>query len=428
MPLTKTQADKAQATGKDYKLADAGGLHLFVTAKGHKSWRMKYRFGGKERRLLFGPYPDVSFLEARDRRDSARRMLRDHVDPAIELLRRKSAAAAKSETTFERIARAWFDQHSPRWVPVHASDVITSLERDIFPDLGSVPITDIDAPMVLATLRKVERRGSIETAKRLRQRMSAVFVHAISEGIATTDPAAIVRNALKPLPRATKQPAMVELEDMRAVLRAAESSGATPVVKLASRLLALTAVRPGVIRGAAWGEFEDLDWDGEFVGPTLPLWRIPAERMKLKLDLKGDAGLEHVVPLSRQAVDVMRTIRRLTARSPLVFPGQRHSHRPMSENAIGYLYNRCGFHARHVPHGWRAAFSTMMNARAVRLHRPADKAIIELMLAHVPDNKVAAAYDRAGHMERRRVLAQEWADLLLASLAPASELLTGPRK
>ncbi|WBO22000.1 tyrosine-type recombinase/integrase [Sphingomonas abietis] len=428
MPLTDTQARKAAAKDKDYKLADANGLHLYVTTKGHKSWRMKYRFGQKERRLMFGPYPEVSLSEARDKRDAARRLLRDDIDPGVQTEKRRAEAAARAAITFEKMARQWHEQQTPIWAPVHAADVINSLERDIFPHIGSTPLSEIDPPGVLEVLRKVEKRGAIETAKRLRQRMSAVFVFAISEGVGSADPAAVVTNALKPLPKKGKQPSLTDPDDAREVLVAAEASGASPVTKLASRLLALTVVRPGVVRGASWGEFEGIDWTGDFIGPQQPLWRVPAARMKLVVERKDEEAFEHLVPLPWQAVDVLRTIRRLTERARYVFPSQRHSHHPLSENAIGYLYNRVGFHGRHVPHGWRAAFSTTMKARARKQRRIEDLDTIERMLAHMPENKVAAAYDRHEHMERRRELGQEWADLLMAGMAPAATLLTGPRR
>jgi integrase len=398
-----------------------------------KSWRMKFRLHGKEKLLTFGPYPDVKLSEARDRRDAARRQIREHVDPSGA---RKRAQEAKEQekaehaklVTFEQAARDWHALQLPRWVPVHANDVITSLERDVFPMLGGKPLSVIDAPAVLKCLRAVEDRGSIETAKRLRQRISGVYAYAISEGIVSSDPAAVVGKALKPLPKKGKQPAITDPDEARQVLIAAEASGASPVTKLASRLLALTQSRPGMIRGAEWTEFSGIDWEGESYGPFLPMWTIPAQRMKLVLDLKEEQEFEHQVPLCWQAVEVLRAVRRLTGRTKLVFPGQRHSHRPLSENAIGYLYNRVGFFGRHVPHGWRSSFSTTMNARAVKLKQSDDAAIIELMLAHVPENKVKAAYDRAGHMERRRELGQIWADLLMKGMCPADDLLEGPRR
>jgi len=431
--LTDREVRNAAARDKPYKMADGGGLYLYVAPTGLKSWRMKYRLHGQEKLLTFGPYPDVKLADARIKRDEARRQLREHVDPSGA---RKRAREAKEQEraelaklmTFEQAARAWHELQKPRWTPVHVEDVITSLERDVFPSLGAMPLVKIDAPAVLKTLRAVEDRGSIETAKRLRQRISAVYAYAISEGVVAHDPAALVGKALKPLAKKGKQPAITNPDEARKVLIAAEASGASPVTKLASRFLALTQARPGMVRSAEWSEFEDIDWDGQEFGPFRPLWRIPANRMKLILDLKEEETFEHLVPLCWQAVDVLRAARRLTGRGRLVFPGQRHSHRPISENAIGYLYNRVGFFGRHVPHGWRSSFSTTMNALAVKQNRIADPAIIELMLAHVPENKVKAAYDRAGHMERRRELAQEWADLLMKDMTPANQLLDGRRR
>jgi integrase len=427
--LTDLRARQAKPRDRDYKLADSGGLYLFVTAKGFRSWRMKYRFAGKEKRLTFDPYPEVPLSEARERRDEAKRLLRELRDPATEQMKRRLAAAIDHEATFETIARRWHKMHSPRWTPVHRSDVIRSLEREIFPTLGCIPISQLDAPLVLAALRKIEARGSLETAKRVRQRMSAVFVHAISEGICAADPAATVAKAMRPARKQTKQPAIAELSELRALLRTVEASGASPVTLVASRLLALTAVRPAVLRGATWAEFEGIDWAaGMDSEEEAPIWRVPAQRMKLVLDRKDDASYDHVVPLSRQAVEALQAIRPLTAHFKLVFPGTRHAHRPISENAIGYLYNRSGYHGRHVPHGWRAAFSTIMNERADRLGRHGDRNIIDLMLAHVPPNKVEGAYNRAAYMGRRTEIAQESADLLTDGLVPAADLLLGPRR
>jgi integrase len=367
--------------------------------------------------------------DARDKRDEAKRHLREHRDPATEELKRKLAAAADQDETFEAVARRWHALHEPRWTPVHASDVQKSLEREVFPYLGAIPIKQLDAPLVLAILRKIEARGSIETAKRVRQRMSAIFVHAISEGICVSDPAAIVAKAMKPARKRTKQPAIAEIEMLRELLRTVEASAASPVTTIGSRLLALTAVRPAALRGATWDEFEGIDWDApDPTDAATPVWRIPARRMKLVADRKDDESYEHLVPLSRQAVEALAAIRPLTGRFKFVFPGARHCDRPMSENAIGYLYNRCGYHGRHVPHGWRAAFSTIMNERAERLGKASDRAIIDLMLAHVPANKIEGAYNRAAYMERRREISQDWADLLSDGLLPVCDLLKLPRR
>lgn len=431
--LTDTAIRKAEPRERPYKIADSGGLYLYVTPSGGKSFRMKFRMGGKEKLLTFGPYPEVKLTEAREKRDAARRSIRDHVDPSGARQRAQEAREAKKaeeakQLTFESAARTWWEQQRGRWAPVHANDVITSLERDVFPALGARPLAAIDAPAIVRALRAVEDRGSIETAKRLRQRISAVFAMHVAEGIVPVDPAASVGKALQPLPKKGRQPAITDPAEARQVLIAAEASGASPITKLASRFLALTQSRPGMVRGVAWSEIEGIDWSDERFGPDLPIWRVPAARMKLVLDLKDEEVFEHLIPLSWQAVDVLRAAHRLTGRNRLVFPGQRHSHRPLSENAIGYLYNRVGFHGRHVPHGWRSSFSTTMNSLAVKHKRVGDDAVIELMLAHVPENKVKAAYNRAGHMERRRELGQEWADLLMAGMAPANDLIGGARR
>ena len=431
--LTEKQVANAKPKEKPYKLNDSGGLYLYIAKSGLKSWRMKFKFDNKEKLLTFGTYPEITLRDARNKRDHARVAILNNTDPSGERARKRQArererAELAKLVTFEASGRAWFDLQKARWTPVHAADVITSLERDVFPAIGALPVVSIDAPTVLKALRRVESRGAIETARRLRQRISSVFAYAISEGICANDPAAIVGKALKPLPKKGKQPSLTNPDEAREVLIAAEASGASPVTKLASRLLALTAARPGMVRGAEWEEFENVDWDDRRFGPLLPLWRVPANRMKLVLHLKDEEEFEHLIPLSWQSVEVLRAVRRLTGKGRLVFPGERHSHRPLCKNAIGYLYNRVGFYGRHVPHGWRASFSTTMNARAVKFRLMGDPEIIELMLAHVPENRVKAAYDRAGHMERRRELAQEWADILMEGMTPANELLSGRRR
>ncbi|MGD9811437.1 MAG: tyrosine-type recombinase/integrase [Sphingobium sp.] len=426
--LTELKVKAAKPAERDYKLSDDRGLYLYVTTKGYKSWRLKYRFNGKEGRLVFGPWPEVSLSEARDKRDEARRELRDGRDPSVSQKKRKMLGDA-GEASFEKVARRWHESQKGRWAPIHADDVIHSLERDIFPKLGRLPVGEIDVPTTLAVLRSVEDRGSVDTAKRLRQRMSAVFSFAIAEGICESDPASVVTKALKPINKKKRQPAITDLAELQKLLIKAEESGASPVTKLASRLLALTAVRPGVIRGTSWDEFEGVNWDAEpCTFPDDAIWRIPAQRMKLIADRKEDEQFEHIVPLSRQAIEVLYAMRPLTKRTRYVFPGVRHSHRSISENAIGYLYNRIGYHGRHVPHGWRAAFSTIMNEKAEREGRPGDRAIIDLMLAHVPPNTVEGSYNRAAYMERRRELAQEWADLLCKPLIAPANLLKLQRR
>jgi integrase len=405
--LTDAAVRAAKPTKKPYKLTDYAGLYLHVTPGGSKLWRMRYEYGRKEKLLSLGPYPDVTLADARDQRDAAKRLLRDGRDPSVEKKLQLSRQQEAGANSFEAIARDWHARKLPTWTERHAKDVLDSLEGSVFPTLGPSPIADITPPMVLHVLRAIEARPAQETARRVRQRVSAVFVYAIAMGIGENDPAAIVKGAMAPMVKG-RQPAITDLAEARQVLAAVEAIPAHPTTKLANRLLALTVVRPGELRAARWVEFEGL-------GGAEPLWRVPAERMKMKR--------EHLVPLSRQAVAVLDAVRPLTGRCPLVFPSARHAHRPMSENAIGYLLNRAGYHSRHVPHGWRATFSSVMNES----HR-SDRHVIDLMLAHAPQDKTEAAYNRALHMARRRELAQEWADMLLEGAADLSDVVTGRRR
>ncbi len=286
--------------------------------------------------------------------------------------------------------------------------------------IGTLPIGELNAPLVLAVLRQIESRGAIETAKRVRQRISGVFVFAIAKGLAQVDPAEKLGAVLKPL-RKGRQPAITDLVRLREMIIAAEEDYARPLTRLALRFLALTVVRPSELRGACWDEFEELNGDA-------PLWRVPAVRMKGDLDRKDESGGDHLVPLTPQAVAVLRALWPLTGSGTLVFPSTRHANRPMSENAIGYLLNRAGYHGHHVPHGFRAAFSTIMNEWAERHGKDHDRAVIDLMLAHVPRAKVEGAYNRAAFMPRRREIASRWAELLSGGLPEPAALVERPTK
>ena len=427
--LTDLLIKNATANGKDYKLFDSGGLHLFVSKSGHRSWRLKYRFGGKERRLMIGSYPDVSLKDARERRNAARTLLANGRDPGIEAQRAKAERTLSAANDFETVARAWFELQKGRWTPIHASDVINSLEKEVFSWIGRLPVKEIDEPMLLSVLRKVERRGAIETAHRVRQRISAVFVHAIAEGMAARDPAGVITKALKPVPRSRKRPALLSLDALHDLIRKTECEPASPITKLASRFMALTAQRPGMVRALPWSEIENVDFESDHEASTA-LWRIPAQRMKLVLELKNDQGYEHIVPLASQAVAVLRAAWRLTGRGPLVFPSCRSARVPMSENSVNYFYNRCGYQGRHVPHGWRASFSTIMNEWSERNGSSSDRHVIDLMLAHVPDSISGSegAYNRAAHLERRRELAIVWGDMLLGANVSPEKLLSYPTR
>ncbi len=385
--LTDIKVKTAKPTDKAYRLPDSGGLHLFVTTTGSRLWRMRYKLpGGTEKLLSFGAYPAVSLANARKARDAAREVLRRGGDPATV---RRATATSAGGITFEELAKEWYRLQSPRWAARHAGDVIDSLTTMVFPTLGDTPVADITVPAVLEVLRAIEARPAIETARRVRQRMSAVFVYGIATGRAKEDPALVVKGAMAPLIRG-RQPALTSIDEVRDILKRADETPSMPITRAALKLIALTAVRPGEIRGATWSEFDI----------NAAEWRIPASRMKMKR--------EHIVPLSTQALAVLAPLDKTT---PFLFPNTRHPLKPMSENAIGYLLNRAGFHGQHVPHGWRSAFSTIMNERF-----PADYRVIDLMLAHSAKDRVEAAYNRSLHIGRRRELAQIWADLLMPDL------------
>lgn len=425
MALTDLQARKAGPRDKAYKLADALGLYLFVSSTGFKSWRMKYRFADAEKRLSFGPYPEVTLAEAREHRDRARKLLRDFRDPATEKRKRKMAAHASVGATFESVALKWHAAQRARWSPLQSKKVEQAFKRDVLPEIGKLPIKDVDGPTILAMLRKVEARGSIDTAKRIRQHVSAVFGYAMAEGRVGVDPAAGVGRALQPIGKKGKQPALRTLDAAKQLLLDMDKSTAGPLTKLASRLLALTLVRPGVVRAARWSEFEEIDWSKPGQLSPDALWRVPAERMKLDLEGKGDGAMDHVIPLPRQAVELLHAVRRLTGTIDYLFPSIRSTRQPMSENTIGYMYARNGYSGRHVPHGWRATFSTLMNERAVTERRVDDRAVVDAMLAHSPTGVSASemAYNRAVYMPRRKEIAAEWADMIANHLVPAAALL-----
>lgn len=418
--LSDAKIRGAKPRPKSYKLSDANRLYLLVAPSGGKLWRYGYYYDGKQKTLAIGAYPKVSLSDARIKRDEAADLLAEGHDPGVVRKLKIEAVIEAARLTFEAVAREWYENARSQWASVHAGDVIRSLERDVFPTIGDLPIGQLTPPLVLGVLREVESRGSIETAKRIRQRISAVFVYAIAQGIVKDDPAEKLGAVLKPL-RKGRQPAITDLVPLQKMIITAEEDYARPVTRLALRLLALTAVRPSELRGADWAEFEDLNG-------REPLWRIPSARMKGNLDRKEERNGDHLVPLTPQAIAVLRALWPLTGSGPLLFPSNRHAHRPMSENAIGYLLNRAGYHGHHVPHGFRAAFSTIMNEWVEREGKEHDRKIIDLMLAHIPTGKIEVAYNRAAYMPRRRELALTWAAMLGNGLPDPVVLIERPSK
>ncbi len=413
--LTDARCKTAPAQARPYKMGDAHGLYLHVKPNGNKTWRMKYRYGGKEKLLTFGPYPLVSLREAREVAADARKLLNAGTDPGLVAKTKAAKRRIATGGTFESIARDWHKSQQEILTDRYAGQVLDRLEADVFPSIGSLAPGSITPALVLALLRSIEARGAIEMAKRVRQHISSVFVFAIGCGLAESDPAAIVRPALKPRLRKLR-PAMLQIEQARAMLRTVEcQADAFFMTKLASRLLALTAVRPGVLRLAQPDEFEDLEGEE-------PIWRIPATKMKLTRERKEDTVFEFVVPLSWQAVELVNAAIGAGGGRPYLFFGTRATHRPLTDSTISKFYRTAGYAGRHVPHGWRATFSTIMNQIAAVGNRKEDREVIDLMLAHMSDG-VEPIYNRYAYMPRRRELAQEWADILLLDAVPLKELL-----
>ncbi|NBC35513.1 integrase arm-type DNA-binding domain-containing protein [Novosphingobium sp. FSY-8] len=419
--LTDTRLRNAKATGKAYKLTDGEQLYLHVSATGGRSWRMNYQFGrngqGKpaQKTLTIGPYPAISLKDARAARDVAKALLAKGVEPKPSDLFRKGDAA---RMTFGEMGRAWYKLQAKRWSTVHAQNVLDRLDIDVYPYLAARPITDITAAEVYAVLQRIVDRGAIETAHRVCQRISAIFIYAVAKGEVLNDPAAKLVIALPPVPKSKKQPAIIDLDALRQLMVDCEAERCRASTKLALRFLALTAVRANELHDARWSEMEGLDGDA-------PLWRIPAARMKGDKDRKAEEDGDHLVPLAPEAVAILRCMEQLTGDLELIWPSDRHPHKPMSENTLRALLIRAGYYQRHVPHGFRSAFSTIMNERCERAWRDAghkgaspDRAIIDLMLAHVPKDQVEGAYNRASYMDRRRELACEWAQILMQSMWP----------
>lgn len=415
--LTELKCRNAEARETDWKLSDSGGLHLLIKKSGYKSWRMKYRFGGKEKQLTFGPYPLVSLKKARLLRDRAKLELLDGRDPKY--LKPQAQAGISSVPTFETIGRRWFARQKAGWKPKHAAKVLQTLERDVFPQIGHMAVDTIRPRHVRAIVDMVQERGAIDQAHRIHNRILRIFKLAIAQDHCESNPAASIDAILQPVTK-RKYRAFVDLAQAKAALKAFEAEPHQPMVKLASRLLALTASRPGPLRMAEASEFHDLDGED-------PRWIIPAAKLKLGRSEAEQERNAFTIPLAPQAVATVRAALVFSEGRRYLFPSTLDAARHLSDNALGIAYRRCpAFSGHHVPHGWRSTFATIMNERAAELDRPGDRAIIDLMLAHQPQG-VESRYNRATYMTRRRALACEWAELLTDGLVDPVQLLSGPR-
>lgn len=399
MPLSDVAIRTAKPREKPYKLADGGGMYLEISPSGGKWWRLKYRFDGKEKRLSLGTYPEVGLKEARVKREDLRRLLAAGVDPGENRRAAKAARAEALANSFEVVAREWFAKYSPRWAPSHADKLIQRLERDIFPWLGSRPIADLTAADLLETLQRIEDRGALETAHRAKQNCSQVFRYAVATRRAERDPTVDLKGALPPVVR-THFAAITDPKAVGAMLRKLETYKGHFVTRSALMLAPLLFVRPGELRAAEWA---DIDLEaGE--------WRYLVSKTKT----------QHVVPLARQAVEVLRELQALTGGGRYVFPGTRTSTKPMSEAAISAALKRLGIPNTEMnPHGFRAMARTILDE--VLGVRPD---YIEHQLAHAVRDPNGRAYNRTAHLPERRKMMQQWADYL-DSLKAGGVVVTG---
>ncbi|MFC1876004.1 tyrosine-type recombinase/integrase [Thermodesulfobacteriota bacterium] len=387
MPLTDTAIRNTKLQNKQYKLTDEKGMYLLVNKAG-KYFRLDYRFAGKRKTLALGVYPDVKLIEAREKRDDARKLIANGIDPGQARKVRKSIQIEQTENSLEAIAREWHGKYSSKWADSHAKKIIRRFELYIFPWLGSRPIAEITPPELLAVLRRVESKGILDTAHRAQQNCGQVFRYAIVTGRAERDPSADLRGALSPV----KHGRMATITDPKKIgelLRAIDGYEGTPAAKSALKLAPLVFVRPGELRHAEWGEI-DLD---------KAEWRIPAEKMKMKDP--------HIVPLSTQAIEILNEIQPITGKGRYVFPSIRTNSRSMSNNTVLAALRRMGYTKEEMSgHGFRAMASTVLHEQGW----PSD--IIERQLAHAERNSIKAAYNHAQHLPERKKMMQAWADYL----------------
>ncbi|WP_137821384.1 integrase arm-type DNA-binding domain-containing protein [Pseudomonas sp. D(2018)] len=394
MPLTDTAARTAKPKEKLYRLSDSLGLCLEVTPTGAKLWRFRYRFAGKPKMISLGAYPAVTLAKARERRDAARSLVAEGIDPSSHKQAEKRTREAEAHT-FEILANEWYAYNSPRWAESTAYKARLYLDNDIIPAIGRRLVAEITRPDLVDLVRKVEKRGTLNAAGKIRQWLNQIFRFGLAKGVATTNPATDLDVVAAHAPRARHHPhvPLAEIPELLEKLAAASSDAPT---RLAIRLLLITGVRPGELRTAPWDEF-DLD---------SATWTIPAARMK--------ARRPHIVPLPAQAVVMLRELAEITGCYPLAFAGKQNPDRPMSENTINKALRLIGYEGRQTGHGFRHLLSTELNSRGY------NRDWIERQLAHGDKDEIRDTYNHAHYLEQRRGMMQAWADEIDALCAGAN--------
>jgi integrase len=383
--LTDVQARNAKPKDKPYKLTDGKGLYLEVRPNGSRLWRYRYRIAGKENLYAVGDYPAMSLTEARAEREAARKLVKQGIHPAHQRQTEKLRRSIDAGSTFQAVAETWIEENTTHWSENYRRQIVQRLSADAFPHIGALPIKSVNPAHIKDALKRVEKRGSPASAKLLRTWIGGVFRYAAGELLVETDPTWPLRNIIK-APK-TRHIQHLTAKEIPAFLQALDQVQAEHATKIAAKLLWLNVVRTVELRAAEWSEF---DLEGA-------LWTIPGARMKMREI--------HVVPLSNQAIELLRALQPLTGRGRYVFPGRKDREQPLTHEAIRDVFNRAGYSGKFTPHGVRSTFSTYFNEVGL------DHELIELTLAHAERNKVRGAYNHAKKLDKRRELLQEWADL-----------------
>jgi len=386
MKLNARQVDTAKPKDKPYKLADGGGLYLLVNPNGARYWRLKYRVAGKEKLLALGVYPDVTLADARAKRDEAKRGIAGGIDPNEAKREEKIAREANVRNTFQEIACEWHSSKLYKWSEGYASDIMEAFNKDVFPYIGKKPIAEIKPLELLNVLRRMEGRGATEKAKKVRQRCGEVFRYAIVSGRAEYNPAPDLTSAMQG--HESKHYPFLNTSELPTFFEALSGYSGSMLVVLAARLLIITGLRTGELRGAMW---QEIDADAA-------VWEIPAERMKMRRP--------HIVPLSLQAQAIIMRIREMTGRYPYIFPGRNDPRKTMSEASINQVFKRIGYAGRVTGHGFRHTMSTILHEQGY------NTAWIETQLAHVDKNSIRGTYNHAQYLDGRREMLQWYADYM----------------
>lgn len=399
MALTDISVRNAKPKEKPYKLSDGQGLYLLVTPNGGKCWRLKYYFERREKVLALGVYPYVSLAEAREKRFDAKKKLTINLDPSQVKREEKQQAIIKSVNTFEAIALEWFENKKHVWTEGHRNRLLGRLKINVFPNLSNRPIAEITAPELLEIIRTIENRGAIDMAHRVLQTCGQIFRYAIATGKAERDISSDLRGALKT--KKVIHHSFINAKELPEFLQKLDAYDGHPQTKLALHLLILTFVRTTELRAARWEEFclESSEW------------RIPAERMKMKQ--------LHIVPLSKQAITILKDLEKLNGGHQYLFPNQNNYQKFMSENTMLYAIYRMGYHSKATTHGFRSTASTILNEMGFRPD------VIERQLAHAERNEIRASYNHAEYLPERRKMMQHWADYLEEVASGGSNLIIG---